>query len=287
MMKAEARAHGAATVINAIGLGKGASFGIGLWTDATVELNYNDKIETKIINEPEEDTTLAQNVIKTVLKRFDQTDLGAKVTIDSNIPVARGLKSSSVASNAIALATVKAVNANLEDLEIINVGVDASIASKVTITGAFDDACASYFGGLVITDNTTRRLIKRYTLPKELEVVLYVPPSKQYTIEVDVEALKEMSPLTEILWFETLKGNYWNAMTLNGYIHSVALKQSTEIALEALKLGAVAAGLSGKGPSVAAVAESAISDSIEKIWVKKGATVLRTCLNNEKAKIIE
>ena len=37
--KAVAVAHGAATIVNAIALGKGAAFGVDLWTKAEVKLN--------------------------------------------------------------------------------------------------------------------------------------------------------------------------------------------------------------------------------------------------------
>lgn len=282
---ARARAYGAATIINAIGLGKGAAFGIGLWTEAKVELKKTGGVKVTVKNGPGEDTTLAQKTVSLVLKRLNM-DLGAEVTVESNIPVARGLKSSSAASNAIALATVKAANADLDDFEIINLAVEASITAKVTVTGAFDDACASYLGGVVVTDNVGRRLIKRFSPPSELEAVVYVPSSRRYTIDVNVESLRRISPLTEVLWREALEGRYWIAMTLNGYIHSVALNQNPEIALEALRLGAVAAGLSGKGPSVVAVADREVSVLIEKAWRKPGVTVLKAPINNRKAEVL-
>ena len=36
--KATAIAHGAATIVNAIGLGKGSAFGVDLWTKAEVKI---------------------------------------------------------------------------------------------------------------------------------------------------------------------------------------------------------------------------------------------------------
>ena len=51
------------------------------------------------------------------------------------------------------LATIAALGKTLDDLELVKLGVDAAFDAKVTVTGAFDDACASYFGGAVITDN--------------------------------------------------------------------------------------------------------------------------------------
>ena len=37
--------------------------------------------------------------------------------------------------------------------------IDASLEAGVTITGSFDDATASYFGGVVVTDNKNREFI--------------------------------------------------------------------------------------------------------------------------------
>ena len=91
---------------------------------------------------------------------------------------------------------------------------------------------------------------------------------KKYTRDVNIESLQRIAPLTQILWNEALEGRYWPAMTLNGYLHSVALQQNPEIALQALNLGAVAAGLSGKGPSTVAVADKEVSPLIEQAWKK-------------------
>ena len=73
----------------------------------------------------------------------------------------KGLKSSSAAANAVALASTAALGKHLDDLELVKLGVDAAFDAKVTVTGAFDDACASYFGGIVVTDNLNRKIIKQ------------------------------------------------------------------------------------------------------------------------------
>ena len=86
---------------------------------------------------------------------------GAEIKTWSNIPVAKGLKSSSAAANATALAATAALGKTLDDLELVKLGVEAAFDAKVTVTGAFDDACASYFGGVVITDNLNRQIIKQ------------------------------------------------------------------------------------------------------------------------------
>jgi len=51
------------------------------------------------------------------------------------------------------MASAKLFKPQMNDIEILNVGVDASIETKVSLTGAYDDACACYYGGFVVTDN--------------------------------------------------------------------------------------------------------------------------------------
>ncbi|MEM2054003.1 MAG: shikimate kinase, partial [Nitrososphaerota archaeon] len=115
-MKATARAHGAITIVNAISIGKGAAMGIDLYTEATVEIGGRD-IDVVIKENPDEDTTLAKAAVRKILK-LAQMDCGAYVEIRSNIPIGRGLKSSSAAANAIVLATARAAGLNLSDAEI-------------------------------------------------------------------------------------------------------------------------------------------------------------------------
>ena len=72
-------------------------------------------------------------------------------------------------------------------MELVNLGVDAAFDAKVTVTGAFDDACA-LFGGIVITDNLKREIVKQLPLPEDLTVLFLVPPEKAYSADSNVEA---------------------------------------------------------------------------------------------------
>jgi shikimate kinase len=204
----------------------------------------------------------------------------------SNIPIARGLKSSSVAANAVALATVAALGEALDDLAIVKLGVEAAFDAKVTVTGAFDDACASYFGGAVVTDNLERKVVKRFTLPEGVTVLFHVPSSKAYTGDSDVNRLRIVKPLVKIAYKEALKGNFWAALTLNGLIYSSALGYDTSVALDALTAGALAAGLCGKGPAVTAVVSDDKIDSVKAALQRHEGEVLQARLNHEKAKVI-
>ena len=230
---------------------------LGLICGLRAEVKLTDEpgvIRAEIVSDPKESTLLIEKTAARVLQRFGlEKSFGAKIKTHSNIPIARGLKSSSVAANATALATTAALGKTLDDLEIVKLGVEAAFDAKVTVTGAFDDACASYFGGIVITDNLNREIIKQLPLPEDLVVLFHVPPQKAYTADSNVNRLKTVKPLVEIAFEKALEGKIWEALTLNGLIYSSASNLNTAIAIDALAAGAVAAGLCGKGPAVTAV----------------------------------
>ncbi|MBC7130444.1 shikimate kinase [Candidatus Bathyarchaeota archaeon] len=288
-MHATAVSHGAATIVNAIATGKGAAFGLDLWTKAEVKLtNEPGIIKGEILSDPSEKPVLIEKAVKKVLTYFGLDGVyGAEVKTWSNIPIARGLKSSSAASNAIVLATVAAVGESLDDLTIVNLGVDAALEAKVTITGAFDDACASYFGGIVITDNFKRKIIKQLKAPENLQVLLYTPKEKAYTINSDVSRMKTVAPLVKIAYKEAIRGKFWTALTLNGLIYAAALGYDSSIAIDALMAGALAAGLCGKGPAITIVVQEEKIDDVKKALDKYEGTIMKAKVNNNKAKVLE
>ena len=286
--KATAIVHGAATIVNAIALGKGAAFGVDLWTKAEVKLTDEPHvIKAEITSDPKENTALMEKTVMRVLQLFSlDNSFGAKVKTWSNIPIAKGLKSSSAAANAVALAATAALGKTLDDLELVNLGVDAAFDVKVTVTGAFDDACASYFGGVVITDNLNREIVKQFPLAEDLTVLFQVPPQKAYTADSNVGRLQTVKPLVEVAYEQALEGKVWEALTLNGLIYSAASGYDNSIAIDALVAGAVAAGLCGKGPAVTVVTPKDKIDSVKAALQKYGGEVLQARLNREKAKVL-
>lgn len=285
--KAEATAHGAATIVNAIALGSGAAFGVDLWTKAVVRITEEPNIiKGEIKSDPAENPILIEKTVSRIFRHFNlEKSFGAKVETWSNIPVARGLKSSSAASNAVALATVTALNKKLGDLTLVKLGVDAAFDAKVTITGAFDDACASYFGGIVITNNLKRKLLRRIPLPHDLTILFHVPPKKMYTVDSDVGRLQNVKPMVKLAYKEALKGNYWTALSLNGIIYSSAFGYDPSVAMDALDAGALAAGLCGKGPAVTAVVSRDKIDLVKTALQRYDGEILQAKLNHEKAKV--
>ncbi|MCL1965695.1 MAG: shikimate kinase [Candidatus Bathyarchaeota archaeon] len=286
--EASALAHGAATIVNAIATKKGAAFGVDLHTKAQVKLTDEPQvIETEIMSDTAESPILSQKTVTAVLKRFNlEKEFGAKVKTWSNIPIARGLKSSSVAANAVVLATLSTLGKSLEDLEIVKLGVLSALEAKVTITGAFDDACASYFGGLVVTDNLNCKLVKQEALNDDEYIILFqIPPKKMYTVNTDTSKLSTIKPQIEKAYNMAIDGLYWEALTLNGQSYSTALGLNTKIATAALSAGARAAGLCGKGPTTTAVVSKDYVEQVRAVWQGFEGEVIQASLNHEKAKV--
>ncbi len=281
-------AHGAATIVNAIATGKGAAFGVDLFTKAQVKLtNEPSVIEAEITSDPKENPILIQKTVSAVLKRFQaEKKYGAKIKTWSNIPIARGLKSSSTAANAVALATLGALDKTLDDLEIIKLGVQAAFDAKVTVTGAFDDACASFFGGLVVTDNLNLKLVKHEVLTEDYAVIFHVPQKKAYTINSDIKKLQSFKLKVEVAYDAALKGLPWEALILNGLTYSAALNFNAKIAVDALAAGARAAGLCGKGPATTAVVTKDKVDTVKAAWQAYEGEIIQASLNHEKAKVL-
>ncbi|MBS7615520.1 shikimate kinase [Candidatus Bathyarchaeota archaeon] len=280
----KAVAYGAVTIINAISCGYGAALGVNLKTEATVRLiNEPGRIEGKILSDREESTVLIEKTVSCVLRHFGlEGEYGAYVETQSNIPIARGLKSSSAAANAVALASLAAIEKEVSDLTVINIGVDAALEAGVTITGAFDDASASFFGGIVITNNLERKILKKF-YPHEYLILIHVPETKLYTASSNVQKMKLMANEVKALHKMALQGDWLNAMTLNGLVYSTVLGVDTNLVIDALDAGALAAGLSGKGPAVAAVVLPEKAYDVKETWKKYEGNIIETQINTKKS----
>lgn len=282
MKSADANVHGAISIVNAIANGRGSALGISLNVNAKVEFANGSGITFEPMGEFRDDKLIKAVVHRAVPKEILE-QYNVKVSVNSEIPVGYGLKSSSAVSNAVSLACLKLVNNNVDDLHAINTAVDASFDAKVTITGAFDDACASYFGGFVVTDNANRKLIRHEDAPNDLYVVIFVPAKRSRT---DPLRLRMLSRFFDEAFELAKKAEYWEAMMRNGILVSAGLAMSYNPIKEAVEKGALAASVSGNGPALAAVAYEWRLDDIVKCWNAYDGKVIVTKVNNEKAKVV-
>ena len=153
-MKGVASACGSATVINAIATGKGAAFALDLRVRGEVELTNEPGEVIGRVGTTSESPKLIEICARKVLENLKlEKKYGARIKTTSDVPIAVGLSSSSAAANAVILATFAALGEIPSPKTIINLGIDAAFEAGTTITGAFDDAAASFHGCGVITDN--------------------------------------------------------------------------------------------------------------------------------------
>jgi len=285
MQIAEAVSHGAISIMNAMATGRGAALGISLWTRARVTItDQAGTFKGRNLTEPDEDVSLIETTARKVFQRFKaHRRFGAQVETQSTIPAAVGLKSSSASSNAVTLASLKALKKKVSALETIKLGIDASLEAKVTLTGAFDDACACFFGGLIVANNVQRQILKRYRPNANFRVLIHVPNGKSYSGNVDPNDLNAIRPLIPTVQWQVLKGNYWLALTLNGLLYSAAFGYDASVTRAALVAGAVAAGLSGKGPATAAIVTTSRVKNVLDSWGSYSGKIIETSLNHETA----
>ena len=307
-MEGRAAALGAGTVLNALATGSGAAFGLDVETRATVELapDRND-VEGTIAEDAAADTALIERCVALATDRWGDGE-GGTVRTESDVPLAAGLKSSSAAANATVLATCAALGLTVGDaaetddptaetddptadvdvtrLDACRLGVRAARETGVTVTGAFDDATASMFGGVCLTDNGADELRSRE--PVDWDVLVWTPPERAYSADADVKRCAAVAPMADLVADLASAGRYTEAMTVNGLAFSAALGFDADPAVEAMSR-ASGVSLSGTGPSVVAVADPADADAdldaLADRWIDRPGTLRRTTTRNDGAAV--
>ena len=275
---------GSATIINAIATGFGSAFGIGLNIECEAK-SIDSGI--KCYNDVGASTDLMDLCVNKVFDKYsvDKDDFGLEINTRSTLPMASGLSSSSASSNAIVAISSKIISeefdlAPLSDLDIINLAIDASIEAGVTITGSFDDATASYFGGVVVTDNRNREFLIKEKMD-DYNILVYMPNFHAKSGDSDVNRMKVMAPLVETAFDFARNKDYFKALNLNGLIYASALGFDSAIAIDAIQAGAIASGLSGTGSSFVAVCRDNSIDNIKDAWSSLEGRVIETNVDNE------
>jgi shikimate kinase len=271
--------HGAISIVNAIATGNGSSLGISLKVTAEAELGKGRGI--RFLTGRNEDRLVNNIVHNTMPKEMIESNL-IIIRVKSEIPIGYGLKSSSAVSNAVALACSRLARDSIDDNAVLDAAVRASLDAKVSITGAYDDATACYFGGFTVTDNCSRRLIRREEAPGNLHAIIFLPRN---TPRGNVSKLSSLSDLFTDAFRLAEAGEYWKAMKLNGVLASAALSSRYAPIMAALERGALAAGISGNGPSVAAVAYEDEVDDIKSALSKFEGRIIVSKVNNQKASV--
>jgi shikimate kinase len=283
MAKVKATVHGAVSIVSAIANKKGATLGISLKVEATIETSKGKGITIQ-----SENKSLSSRLInKTIEKIVSKKDLEKNkitITLNSKIPTGYGLKSSSAISSAIALACAKIFKPELTDQQILLAGVEASIESKVSITGAYDDACSCYYGGFNVTDNRKRDRIHFEKIPSNLIAIIFIPKNRK---RGNVKKLKILSSIFNNAWELAKEKKYWKSMTINGLATSIILNSDPKIIVDLIEKGALGASVSGNGPSIAAIVKKENESNVKKIFEALEGNIIVSKVNNKKAEVNE
>ncbi|ABX12445.1 shikimate kinase [Nitrosopumilus maritimus] len=283
MAKAKATVHGAVSIVNAIANQKGATLGIDLKVEAIVETTPGKGIVIQ-----SENKTLSSRLInKTVEKIVSKKDLEKNkitITLDSEIPTGYGLKSSSAISSAVALGCAKIFKSKFTDQQILLAGVDASIESKVSITGAYDDACSCYYGGFNVTDNAKKKRMSFEKGPSNLIAVIFIPKNRK---RGNLKKLKVLSSVFDHAWDLAKKANYWEAMIINGLATASILSSNPDVITGLIERGALGASVSGNGPAIAAITKKENESNIKKAFSSLEGKIIVAKVSNKKAEVHE
>jgi len=283
MAKAMATVHGAISLVNAIAIKKGATLGIALKVEATVEASSGKGI-TLLSKNKSLSSRLINKTVEKIVSKKDLEQNKITITLDSEIPTGFGLKSSSAISSAVALACAKIFKPKFTDQEILLAGVDASIESNVSITGAFDDACSCYYGGFNVTDNAKRKRIHFEKGPTNLSVVIFIPKNRK---RGNLKNLKALSLIFENAWELARNANYWEAMIINGLATASILNSDPKIITNLIEKGALGASVSGNGPAIAAITKKENEVNMKKVFSSLEGNIIISKVSNKKAEVHE
>ena len=271
--------HGAISIVNAVATGYGSAMGISL----NVKVEIISKKGSGLIFQKGGGSLMIKKIIYDVLESKYINNNQLLININSEIPSGMGLKSSSAVSNAVALACNSLTNKEINDEVVLNSAIEASLYAKTTITGAYDDSTACYYGGFVTTDNYKRKIWKRENSPTDMSAVIFLPNNKK---RGDVTRLKLLSDIYLEAFQLAYSGQYWKAMKLNGVLTSSLLSNSYTITRMCLENGALAASISGNGPAIAAVVRESEVQKIKSVLSNLDGRVIISRTNNQKASTV-
>lgn len=270
--RSEATTHSAISVVNAIPSGRGVTIGIEIPCRVIVESFRSASAKIKVKSDMADPHGLIVTCVKYTAKALGvkPTELpNITINVESKIPSAVGLKSSSAVSVAVVKAVSELYSDKLDSRSILTISSKASKDSKASLTGAYDDASACLLGGLVFTDNSKFKILRHIKLAQSFgsRVAILIPNRKKLTSSLKGTVFSQYKAESLRAFHFALEGEIAQAMLLNSIVQCVSLGYSIRPVISALGEGATASGVTGKGPAVAALCMSSRKLSrITKRW---------------------
>ncbi|MFZ1023133.1 MAG: shikimate kinase [Thermoplasmata archaeon] len=251
---------GAITMLNALFTGTGSAAGIDLKVRAEVDLTpVPSKREASMQFSSSSDSRLARAAVQEAVRFFAPRDsFQVSVSIKSEIPAGRGLKSSSAVSTAIDRAIASAVGTESPAIEVARRSADLTQRIGQSATGAFDDALAGLVPGIVVTDNRTRQIVRTDLLDPRWVVLLWIPSETHRPSPDLLPEFRRQAGAAGAAVENATSGRFAEAMAENtALVEQILGYEYRALRAALLAGGAIACGVSGMGPSLAAIASRA------------------------------
>ena len=264
-MRGVGEAMGAITIVNALVTGIGSAAGIRWGARAEIELHpagSRERWDVEVADVAR--TPLVVCSLEVALSRLAPGSSGTgRLEVRSDIPPSRGLKSSSAVSAAVIESVARATGARAEAIDVARLSAEASRRAGLSATGAFDDALAGLSAGVVVTDNRTGQLLRTDPLPSDLEVSLVIPAQEHRPSPEWAARFTACRDDGRAAGDAALAGDWPRAMRLNSELVERLMGYDYARARGAAEdAGATACGVSGMGPTLAAVVPRARTEAV-------------------------
>ena len=264
-MRGVTETFGAITFVNALptGVGAAAAVRIPVRVDATF-VDDRERASATVSVVRGSLTPLVDRSARAALRRYADARARVRLDIDSEVPEAQGLKSSSAVSTAIIGAVAKAAGSRPGPTEIAGLSADVCQEVGLSATGAFDDAFASVAGTAAVTNNTVRRVLRPLEIPDGLSVVLWNPGGTHPPSPSARERFRSRADEGQGAVDAILSGDPFEAMRRNTELVERAMGYRYRELRERLDAaGAIASGVSGLGPTLAIVAPIDVAERVQ------------------------
>ncbi|MCI4342641.1 MAG: shikimate kinase [Thermoplasmata archaeon] len=253
-MRGVGRSTSAVTIVNALTTGVGCAIGIQRFVTASVDLEVAASPSLDC-TPPGSDSALVRAAVDAALGRFGRGQrFHASLDLRSDVPVAKGLKSSSAVASAITIAVARALKASPTPLEVARRTAEVTRGVGLSATGALDDALAGLRSGFVLTDNRNSTLIAEQRAPSSWTTVVYLPPGVHAPSPDWKSRFEAVADQGRPIVDAARAHRYPEAMERNSVlVESVMGYDYTELRTRMRAAGAVAVGVSGLGPALAAL----------------------------------
>jgi shikimate kinase len=252
-MHGVSRTSAAVTVVNALPTGIGCAIGIERYVRATVDLERATDAEFECVP-PAAATPVVLASLRAALRRFGPGDpMKCVLHLSSDVPAAQGLKSSSAVATAAIRALARAAGSEPTPITVARLAAEAGRQEGVSATGAFDDALAGLRPGFVVTDNRKDELLIAASPDPSWKAVVYLPRGTHPSSPGLRAMFERVAPGARVAVDHALAGRFTEAMALNTELVERLMGYDYHGLRERLASnGAVAVGVSGMGPALAA-----------------------------------